>query len=61
MEQPEFYYDEFGFRVDKEGTIKFVMCDLTADLGEDSSYSDSHCAPVTSGLWMLLHLRVMLI
>lgn len=56
MEQPEFYYDEFGFRVDKEGTIQLIVCDLAADLGEDS-----HCAAVTSELWMFLHLRVMLI
>lgn len=34
MEQPEFYYDEFGFRVDKEGTIESLVCNLAGDLGE---------------------------
>lgn len=33
MEQPEFYYDEFGFRVDKEGTIECLVCNLAGDLG----------------------------
>lgn len=44
MEQPEFYYDEFGFRVDKEGEIGALECHLAGVLGEDPSSSDSRYA-----------------
>lgn len=37
MEQPEFCYDEFGFRVDKEGEIEPLECHLAGVLGEDPS------------------------
>lgn len=30
MEPPEFRYDEFGFRVDKEGKREPLVCNLAA-------------------------------
>jgi hypothetical protein len=38
-EQLEFCYDEFGFRVDKEGKMEPIMCGLADVLGEDSDFT----------------------
>ena len=41
IEQPEFYYDEFGFRVDKEGTpvpsLPLPLCPVSS-LSHASEY-----------------------
>lgn len=44
MEQPEFYYDEFGFRVNKEGKIEPLEGHFAGVLGEDPRSRVSHYA-----------------
>lgn len=49
MEQPEFCYDEFGFRVDKEGKMEPLVCNPAALRGEDSGDSASCRCDLGSG------------
>lgn len=50
MEQPEFCYDEFGFRVDKEGKMDPWCVISLLSVGRTPALVTLHCAATTWAL-----------